>query len=127
MPIPRFPIKSAFVDSTQYLDFIKQSIEYYFLILQDKIKTLRRRKFSLISNSIVDLYNDLISLYYRIKLQSDHCKTLLEAIADLDIVDSYSHPQISNLSDVSKELTSEFFFLQRRYYSSVQKQIVINA
>lgn len=127
MSIPRFSIKSTFVDSTQYLDFIKQSIEYYFRILQDEIKSLRKRNFSLISHSSVNLYNDLISLYYRIKLQSDNCKTYLDVIKGMDFIDASFNVQISGLVDMSKELTSEFFFLQRRYYNSVQEQIVINA
>ncbi|MFK8006541.1 MAG: hypothetical protein AB8H03_09225 [Saprospiraceae bacterium] len=120
-------IKSSFAETTQDLNPIKQSIDEKLLILQDKIKLLRNSNLSLISNSHVSLYNDLISLYYRTKLHFDNCKIYLEIIDDLELIDSSLHLQLSGLITISKELTNEFFFLQKRYNSTHQKQRVINA
>ena len=127
MVISSNPIRLTFVKSIQNLDSTKPLIEDYFITLQEKIKFFRKANFSLISNSNVSLYNDLISLYYRIKLQSDNCKIYLKAIEELDSMDSSFHLQLTGLLDTSKELTSEFLFLQTRYNSSIQKQRAINA
>lgn len=127
MYTPVISIKSAFAETTQDLNPIKQSIDKKLLVLQDRIKFLRNSNLSLISNSQVNLYNDLISLYYRIKLHFDNCIVYLEIIDELAPIDSSLHLQLSGLITTSKELTSEFFFLQKRYNSSVQKQRVINA
>lgn len=127
MVISPNPIRSTFVKSIQNLDSTKPLIENYFTTLQEKIKFFRKANFSLISNSNVSLYNDLISLYYRINLQTDNCHIYLKAIEELDSIDSSFHLQLTGLLDTSKELTSEFLFLQTRYNSSFQKQRVINA
>lgn len=127
MSIPPFSIKSTFVDSIRNLDITKQAIEYDLLIIQDEIKSLRKLHYSLLSNFSVNLYNDLISLYYRIKLHADNCKIYLDVMEDLDSIDHSFHLQLSGILDMSKELTNEFLFLQKRSNSSTSKKRVINA